>query len=58
MKQQGKTEEVLALHRRAWALALEHLGQDSPYTQLARSNLWETLDSAGQRDEVGGLPTS
>ncbi len=49
MKQQGKLQEVLALHERSWDLALDHLGLEHPYTQLARANLVETLDALGER---------
>ena len=49
MKQQGKLTEVMALHEHSWDLALDHLGLDHPYTQLARANLVETLDALGER---------
>jgi hypothetical protein len=49
MKQQGKLQDVLELHEHSWDLALDHLGLDHPYTQLARGNLVDTLDLLGQR---------
>jgi len=52
MKKQNKLPEVLELHSRTWNNAVTHLGLAHPFAQLARSNVVETLDELGRRDEA------
>jgi hypothetical protein len=44
--------QVLELHSRTWNNAVTHLGLAHPFAQLARSNVVETLDELGRKDEA------
>jgi hypothetical protein len=44
--------EVLALHEGTWEMAVNNLPLAHPYTQLARTNLVESLEEAGRKDDA------